>query len=381
MSTRPTILAGIPTQSAIIYRKIRFAAPDTVVLIELPGAGSHLILREIEVGRAKEAGAAEKYYSPKDLVAPDTISGDRETANAQAAAALLKGQGVGEVWTDRSLPMIFAHYLAKAGVTVRCDPEMGVLERRSKDEREVEHLRKAQRITEQAVEMACQMIAKAQAGAGGVLKSVGEELTSESVRAQINIFLLHHGMGTSDSIVAGGAQGADCHHRGAGPLRTGEPVVVDIFPRDPKTLYCGDCTRTVVHGEAPPAVVKMHDAVLVAKRAAIDAARAGATGEAVHAAACAVFTARGYSIGLPPEGALAGFIGYAHGTGHGIGLDVHEPPLLDKGGPALVSGDALTIEPGLYGHSVGGVRVEDMVIVREGACENLNTIHEGLDWS
>jgi Xaa-Pro aminopeptidase len=70
-----------------------------------------------------------------------------------------------------------------------------------------------------------------------------------------------------------------------------------------------------------------------------------------------------------------------HGTGHGIGLDVHEPPLLDKKGPPLIVGDALTIEPGLYNHQLGGVRVEDLVIVTETGCDNLNQLQEGLVWN
>jgi Xaa-Pro aminopeptidase len=69
-----------------------------------------------------------------------------------------------------------------------------------------------------------------------------------------------------------------------------------------------------------------------------------------------------------------------HGTGHGIGLDVHEPPLLDLKGPVLVTGDALTVEPGLYGRAHGGVRVEDMVIVGVDGATNLNTLFEGLSW-
>ena len=69
-----------------------------------------------------------------------------------------------------------------------------------------------------------------------------------------------------------------------------------------------------------------------------------------------------------------------HGTGHGIGLEVHEPPLLDFGGPELLVGDALTIEPGLYSRAIGGIRVEDMVIVQADGCENLNALPVGLDW-
>lgn len=379
--SRPTILAGVPTHNPWLYHRAPFLCGDPTVWIGLPGKGTTLLLRDIEMDRAKRSGAADRVHSPGEFAPTGGLSGDRETATAQAAAEFLRREGVREVWTDRSLPMLFAHLLGEAGITVRCDPEMGVLERRAKSEREVEALRAAQKTTEDAVRFACEMVARATAGRDGVLQADGAPLTSERVRSAIDIFLLERGFSTSDSIVAGGKQGADCHDRGSGPLRTGEPVIIDVFPMDPRTRYFGDCTRTVVHGEAPDAVVRMHSAIVEAKRAAIGAARPGVTGEAVHRAACEVFTAKGYSIGLPPEGAPDTYTGYAHGTGHGVGLDVHEPPLLDRGGPALVVGDCLTIEPGLYSRAVGGIRVEDMVIVREGGCENLNTLPEGLRWA
>jgi Xaa-Pro aminopeptidase len=156
---------------------------------------------------------------------------------------------------------------------------------------------------------------------------------------------------------------------------------VDIFPRNKSTLYHGDCTRTVVHGEAPPHVRQMHAAVVEAKAAATAAVRAGTTGESVHRAAAAVITSHGFPLGLPAADAGDDFVSMPHGTGHGIGLEVHEPPLLDDGGPTLIAGDALTVEPGLYGPRVGGVRVEDMVIATTSGALNLNTLHEGLDWS
>jgi Xaa-Pro aminopeptidase len=70
-----------------------------------------------------------------------------------------------------------------------------------------------------------------------------------------------------------------------------------------------------------------------------------------------------------------------HGTGHGIGLDVHEPPLIDVGGPELVEGDVLTIEPGLYCKAIGGIRIEDMVAVTKDGIENFNTLQTGLAWA
>lgn len=208
----------------------------------------------------------------------------------------------------------------------------------------------------------------------------GAELTSERVRAEVDVWLLRQGYENPESIVAGGPQGADCHDHGHGTLRTGEPVIVDIFPRCRATRYWGDCTRTVVHGEVPEEVARAHSAVVRAKAAAIAAVRAGVTGQQVHEAATAVIKQAGFSVGLPPNGAPSTYCAMTHGTGHGVGLDVHEPPLLDRGGPQLVSGDCLTIEPGLYCRAWGGVRVEDLVVVTPGGCRNLNQLPEGLDW-
>ena len=125
----------------------------------------------------------------------------------------------------------------------------------------------------------------------------------------------------------------------------------------------------------------MHAAVLAAKEAAINATRAGVTADAVHSATSEMIERRGYQMGIPHESAPDTVIAMVHGTGHGIGLDVHEPPLLDIGGPVLVKGDVLTIEPGLYCKSIGGIRIEDMVVVTDDGVENFNTLHTGLSWA
>lgn len=376
---RIVVQAGAPTANPWLYHRAPFNSGDAAVFFDIPGDGTTLILRDIECDRAKKAKVADHIHAPKEFTPDGGLSGDRDTATAQAAAEFAARRGITEVWSGRSMPLIYAHFFEARGITVRCDPEIGVLERRAKSAREIEALRAAQRKTEGAVRFACEMIAGANADKSGALSAGGEPLTSERVQNEINLWLLRQGMGTCGSIVAGGPQGADCHNRGAGRLRTGEPIIVDIFPEDPSSHYYGDCTRTVVHGEIPEIVQRIHDAASKAKRAATDAARAGATGEAVHRAACAVFTGLGYGIGLP-ESPDDDSIRYVHGTGHGVGLDVHEPPLLDVGGPALVVGDCLTIEPGLYGPKVGGVRIEDMVIVGKDGCENLNTLPETLRW-
>jgi Xaa-Pro aminopeptidase len=124
----------------------------------------------------------------------------------------------------------------------------------------------------------------------------------------------------------------------------------------------------------------MVEAVQKAKAAGCEVIRPGIEGHEVHAATTDVLIAHGYNSGSVPENADPSYTTMPHGTGHGIGLEVHEPPLLDPKGIALVKGDALTVEPGLYRKDLGGVRVEDMVVVTEAGHMNLNVLPEGLDW-
>lgn len=380
---RATIMAGIPAQNMVLYHRIRFAVGDPAVLLELPqenGMESVLILRDIEMGRAWAYARADRIACPADFAPERGLSGDRETATAQAAAECLRRAGVTEVDADRTLPLIYAHVLREQGIQVHCDLERGISSRRSKDESEIEYLREAQRITEGAMEMACTLIGRARADRGGVLRHDSAPLTAERVRTAIDVWLLERGYTSPGAIVACGPQSADCHNAGSGPLETGQTVIVDIFPQNRETLYNGDCTRTVVHGDIPDRVRDMRAAVAAAKAAGIAAVRAGHTGEHVHSLTTAVIQEHGYSIGLPDKDASEEVCAMIHGTGHGVGLEIHEPPLLDTGGPELVAGDAVTVEPGVYSRAVGGVRLEDLVVATPDGCINLNQLPEELTW-
>jgi len=377
-----TVMAGIPATNLSLFRAIRFKVGDPAALLVLPAPGGVteriLIIRDIEMERARRHARADRVHCPADFEPSGGLSGDRETATAQSVAQCLVSRGIRSVRADRSLPLIFAHFIAKAGIKLECDTEMGVLERRSKDAQELDWLREAQRATEGAMRLACETVARAKAASDGTLVHEGAPLSAERLRAIIDIHLLTNGYENPESIIACGAQGADCHDHGHGVLRTGEPVIVDIFPRNRKTLYNGDMTRTVVHGAIPPEIARMHAAVVAAKRDAIAAVRPGVTGQAVHEATLAALTRHGYAAGQPAQQGVAVI---SHGTGHGIGLEVHEPPLLAMKGPALVAGDVLTVEPGLYALGLGGIRVEDMVAVTSGGCENFNTLQESLVWA
>jgi Xaa-Pro aminopeptidase len=382
---RAVILAGIPSENMALYHRVRFAVGDPAAWLEVhtpSGAvATTFIVRDIELDRARRAVRADTIAAPAAFTPAGGLSGDRATATAQAAAECLRRAGVRQATADRTLSLIYLDHLRQAGIEVVYEAELGVRERRAKDAQELAWLRAAQQTTEGAMEMACRLVASARTRWDGVLVVDAEPLTSERVRAAIDVWLLNRGYTNPGCIVAGGQQSGDCHERGSGELRTGQPVIIDIFPQSRETLYWGDATRTVVHGDAPDELVKMHAAVVAAKAAAAATCRVGVTGETVHRATVATLAKHGYQFARPGEAETSDRATLPHGTGHGVGLEIHEPPLLDFGGPELVAGDVVTIEPGLYSPALGGVRVEDMFAVTADGCENFNSLHEGLDWA
>lgn len=381
MSRTASLLAGIPSENPALYHKIRFAVGDPAAWLSLQIDGQHrseFIVRDIEAERARKAVQVDLVTSPANYPPAGGLSGDRATATAQAVAECLRRSDVQCVTTDRTLPFIFAWHIQQAGIQLEYSQDLGVLDRRVKDEQEIEWLTAAQRVTEDAMVMACQTVAQATADSTGKLHHAGELLTSERLRKMISVYLLERDYSNPhDSIVATLPHSADCHERGQGALVTGQAVIVDIFPRSNTTHYWGDCTRTVVHGDASDEILKMHAAVVAAKAAATAVTCAGKTADEVHQATKAELAQHGYRF---ERGAISEEPVMPHGTGHGIGLEVHEPILLDDNGGTLLAGEVFTVEPGLYSLRHGGVRVEDMLVVGDGQATNLNSLPLGLNW-
>ena len=193
--------------NASIFRRIRFSVGDPVALIEFEGnARSVLILRDIEMERAKRQARVSSVHCPADFTPSEGLSGDRETATAQAAAECLRRSGIERVNGDRSLPLIYVEMIRQAGIEVGYDPDLGILDRRQKDEEEIAWLREAQGITEKAIEKACRMIAISDADSDGTLVFEGKVLTSERVRFAIDQFLLEEGYANPTSIIAGDSE-------------------------------------------------------------------------------------------------------------------------------------------------------------------------------
>lgn len=378
---RTTILAGIASTNATLFHRIRFIAPDSCVIIDFSDGSSLLLVRDIEMDRARKHARVDKVGCAADFTPETGLSGDRDTALAQATAECLKRHGEKVIRVDRTLPYLYAHFIREAGIEIEYSGDFGVFARRVKDEQEIDCLRHAQKVTGEAITYACRMIANAKPDRDGILHTDGVVLTSERVRSLITVFLNERNFSNShDSIVVTAPHVADCHHFGTGPLKAEFPVIVDIFPMNNSTRYCGDMTRTVVCGEIPDEIHRMHLAVTEAKAAGCAALRSGTTGEAVHNATIEVILKHGYLNVRGSSKPDPQKPGMSHGTGHGIGLDVHEPILLDTGGGEIFASEVFTVEPGLYSAVLGGVRLEDMVAVAEDGHEILSPVQESLDW-
>jgi Xaa-Pro aminopeptidase len=208
----------------------------------------------------------------------------------------------------------------------------------------------------------------------------GEELTAERVRAEVIATLRAHGCEGEPPITSPGPQGAFVHELGTGPVRPGESLIVDIFPTHAETRFCADMTRTFCFGDAPERLRHMHATVREAVKRSTEAIRTGVNGKHVWEAACDVIEAGGYRTerSIPIGETLDE--DFFHGLGHGVGVEVHEPPYMGLGGsPELAVGDVITVEPGVYRKGFGGVRLEDMVVVTGDGCENLTQFDYELE--
>jgi Xaa-Pro aminopeptidase len=351
-----------------------FDAPDPYLTLYVPGegdadGGTHLLVSALEYGRARKESRADTVerdsaYDAQELAAEH---GPQEGGD-RVAAAFCRAHGAESVAMPERAPLGPADGLRVQGVEVVVDREETVERVRAvKTEAEIDHVREAQRANERAMARAEQLLREATVE-DGVLHHDGEALTSERVKTAIEVELLEHGCALDETIVACGADGADPHDRGSGPLRADEPVIVDIFPRSKATGYYADMTRTFCVGEPSDRVREWYDLTLEAQRAALDAIEAGALGSEVHGAVCDVYEAAGEPTLRAEESTETGFI---HTTGHGVGLDIHEYPRLSTQENELEAGMVVTVEPGLYDPAVGGVRIEDLVVVREDGVENL----------
>jgi Xaa-Pro aminopeptidase len=209
----------------------------------------------------------------------------------------------------------------------------------------------------------------------GLLFLDGKPLTSERLRFHVDVACLEAGALANNTIVAGGDQACDPHCRGYGPLRAGELIIVDVFPRVTTSGYHGDVTRTFLKGRAREPIRALVEAVRRAQKLARKRIRDGVTAKSVHRAVQDFFDKSGFPTRKKPTH----HEGFFHGTGHGLGLEIHEPPRLSLTAPdRLRTGMVVTVEPGLYYPGLGGCRIEDVVHVTADGCDLLSDY--GYNW-
>jgi Xaa-Pro aminopeptidase len=367
------IIAASETDANLFYTT-RFLAPDAFVFVLTPAGEKVLLMSDLEVDRARAQAAVDTILPIRHYEERAKASGVERPGVLDSVCAFLAEREIRTVRVPGSFPIEHGDGLRERGVAVQVRREPFFEERLLKTADEVEAISRALQRTEAAMDAAIGAIREAEVH-DGVLRWRGTTLTAERVRRLISMTLIEDGLLAQHTIVACGEAGCDPHNEGSGPLRAGQSIIIDIFPRDEASRYYADITRTVVKGRASDMLWKMYWAVAAGQERAFALLRDGSDGEAIHRAVQATLDRHGFQSG-EVNGRMQGFF---HGTGHGLGLEVHELPRISKLPTTLGSGNVVTVEPGLYYPGIGGVRIEDVVVVTETGCTNLTRYPKELE--
>ena len=350
-----------------------FSAPDPFLFVEARGKRV-LVMSDLEIDRARRQATVDEVWSWTELARAVEAGGVAATPARIIHAALrkLKVRGVS---VPRSFPLGLSMELDELGVRLEVEPDPFWPEREIKSAAEVRAIRTALRAAEAGLGAGIAALQSCRIGRDGWLRRDGRKFTAEDLRAAVNTRILAEGAMPSHTICAPGDQAVDPHEEGHGPIRAHTPVVMDIFPRSERTGYYGDLTRTVVRGRASEALRAVYALVHEGVRLGHRRVRPGADGKAIHAEIQALFESRGHRTGVQ-GGRMQGFF---HGTGHGLGLQIHEPPSISTRGSILRRGHVVTVEPGLYYLGLGGVRIEDVAHVTATGSVNLTRVPKILE--
>jgi Xaa-Pro aminopeptidase len=337
--------------------EVPIAVPDAFLYAERNGS-RHVFVSALEYERARAVDGLEA-HALEELGIDDLLAQgmQRDDADLEVCVRACTELGISEALVPPTFPLAVAERLREAGVDVRPEREHFAQRRRVKTESELAGIRRAQR--------ACE------AGMGSARDLIREGITCEEVRGAIERVFIEHDVFADEIIVSHGPQSAIGHEVGSGPIARDEPVVIDLFPRDRASGCYADMTRTFVAGEPSDELLEWHRLCKEALDLALGAVRPGVPGAELHRLVCELFHERGYATQLSKQPGQVLADGFFHSLGHGVGLEVHEAPSLGRSGEALVAGDVIAVEPGLYRAGVGGCRLEDLLLVTEDGYENL----------
>jgi Xaa-Pro aminopeptidase len=354
-------------RSPEMRHEIGEAIMDSVTFLEHDGkrivAGSMLEQSIFE----KREDVVDEFWNVHDLgfdeLLADPSFTDVDYLGAELVLRTLKRAGVGKVVVPGTFSLLIADYLRAAGIEMVVDAKAWQMRRRRKSPAELEGVERAQRATETAMLTASRMLREAEPTKEGLLRFEGEILTAELIREAMQAELLSQGAESEGILVQSGDACLSGHEIGSGPILPDQSCIVDCFPKDRRSGAFSDMTRTFVPGEPSEKLVELHKHCLSALEIAYEAIRPGR--KDAHAKVAEYFHSHGFPTRdhHPVDEQLTE--GFFHSLGHGVGLEVHEKPWIGRKPDEFVDGDVVAVEPGLYFAGVGGVRVEDTVLVAD----------------
>jgi Xaa-Pro aminopeptidase len=354
---------------ASMRNEVPVPVPDPFLYVEKDGE-RHAVVTSFEISRIEPVGIKAhpmEEFGYDELLAQGLPRHEVLMRTLEAAVPTL---GVTSAVVPTTFPIGLADRLRAKGIELTPDRAFFAERRRVKSEAGLAGIRRAQEGTQAAMGAAAEMLRNAEAS-NGTLMLDGEQLTSERLKARIIEVFNEHNLVSDEMIVAIGGQAASGHDMGSGPIAPGQAIVIDLFPRDRESGYYADMTRTFVVGDIPEELEEYHRLVYEALQRSFEAVKAGAEGSDIFRLVCDVFHEAGQPTQLSKQPGEVLSNGFFHGLGHGVGLEVHEPPSLSRDPSKLMAGDVVTLEPGLYREGWGGVRLEDLVLVTEDGAENL----------
>ena len=368
------LISGSEHDADMLYISGIFV-PDAFIAIGIDGQW-HGLLSPLEVDRARKSSRLHHIHLDTAWREKADSLGFK-SGLAGVAAAFLHDKGIRSLQVPASFPLHYADQLRNWGFEIQAAQGTLFPERAIKNETEIIQLARAERLTRQAMTAAEAFLGEASIGNDDILRhgSVNGRVKSAHLRSVIETFLISRGAVPSHTIVACGREAADPHQIGSGYLKAHQPIIVDIFPRLVSTGYWGDMTRTFVKGRASSELRRLYRTVREGQDIGLSMVCAGASGLGIHQAIQEHFSKQGFFTGTR-RGRQVGFF---HGTGHGVGLEVHEAPRISVRDDTLQSGHVVTVEPGLYYPDIGGVRLEDLVVVRDNGCDNLTRFRRRLE--
>ena len=372
--TTRLIVASSERDANMLYAT-GFFAPDSFVYLNA-GGRSYMLIGDLEIDRARRQATVHRCLSLSQIERQLSRHKDADTSLVAVLQRVFDKLRISSVEVPSDFPLEIADLLRRKRITVT--PKAGTFfpERATKTEHELREITRAQRAAEAGMDAAIALIREARISRTGFVKHGQTKLTAEMVKERIATVALRQGCIAAHTIVACGTQTCEPHNEGSGPLRPHQPIILDIFPRSQASGYWGDITRTIVRGQADASVKNLFAAVLKAQSTAIGCVKAGVTGAEIHQAVLDSFLLDGFRTGIR-KGKMEGMF---HGTGHGVGLEIHESPRLSpRGNEPLKERQVVTVEPGLYYWGVGGVRIEDLLVVKSHGYRNLTRYPKFLE--